>query len=1085
MKKRFFAGILALCMLLTMLPMAAFAAEGEQPATTAPDKPEEIFYLAEVDNIVAASGLDKNDTAPYTFSVKFPKAPTIEAGKIIWAKVTFPDTTEKAGEKVLGIILAEGPAQGTKASDHNIFSFSLANKSQFEHWPEGIEPATTADKLTTGAYKIEVFYGDKPAKADQNSSRDVVADENIWPELPKDHTPLGEATTVEVTANDDAAEKEGFSVIPVTTSETILGKQFPAVTAEKDASGNYTLAGEALSVTDKWTDFSSVEEQQTGHYIALKLYDALHRPISIKSVSEHDLVKRIPNGDTLVTRLENYQSGIECRSTIQLGKEGEGQKTINLNMDALVNWFESDVTIDDVNFKADPYEAKKLTEKYDNERDTLWFKVNGLDKTKEYQVNIAGPVFNDSPDVTTLNDGETKKDSWLLRLSLNSWNEATYKSNVNGKYTITVYEKPAAQDQEKAGGVPGKVVATATYTISKLTIDANGGYFNQIFEHEDKGEKHYYNVEATYTPAPTPAPTEEPTPDPTADPTAEPTTEPTEEPSPSPDSTEEPEANKENEEGKEENSGEQPAAREGEPSPSAEPTAAPAKISIYVGEDDLSAIAEASDNASLDGIMTFATRKDGEQVGPENGKWMQYVPDQVHDPVSYEDTRTFMRWEYADGTLKAMTDAAPTPTPTPAPPVIPPIVSIPTAAPTSEPTPAPSSEPTSEPTTEPTSQPSDKPTSTPTPTPGAVEIKPEVTVDENGVASAEVAGDQANQLVEAAKGDDVTNVTVKVEAPEDSAPITEATVALPGQAVEQLGSEANVDMTIDTPVGNVTLPGSSLSSLGKDAEKVTVTVAQKDDSTVAIEVKKDGQLVEKDLELKAELPASNNVSNTTVAVIVDKNGKETIVPKSVAENGKVTVLLKDGSATLKIKDNKKTFQDKIPSWAQDKVDFMASRELMVGNEKGLFAPDTKMNRAMLVQVLFSLESKPDTGVTDMFGDVKPGKWYTAAVSWGAQSGVIAGKPNGDFAPNENVTRETIAVILYAYAKHCGMDTTVNGSISGFGDASKVSGWAKNAMNWAIGAGVISGDGKNLNPKGEASRAEVATMITGFIKTMTK
>ena len=243
--------------------------------------------------------------------------------------------------------------------------------------------------------------------------------------------------------------------------------------------------------------------------------------------------------------------------------------------------------------------------------------------------------------------------------------------------------------------------------------------------------------------------------------------------------------------------------------------------------------------------------------------------------------------------------------------------------------------------------------------------------------------------------------------------------------------------------------------------------------------------MEKDLELKAELPASNNVSNTTVAVIVDKNGKETIVPKSVAENGKVTVLLKDGSATLKIKDNKKTFQDKIPSWAQDKVDFMASRELMVGNEKGLFAPDTKMNRAMLVQVLFSLESKPDTGVTDMFGDVKPGKWYTAAVSWGAQSGVIAGKPNGDFAPNENVTRETIAVILYAYAKHCGMDTTVNGSISGFGDASKVSGWAKNAMNWAIGAGVISGDGKNLNPKGEASRAEVATMITGFIKTMTK
>ncbi len=749
MKKRFFAGILALCMLLTMLPMAAFAAEGEQPATKAPDKPEEIFYLAEVENIVAASGLDENNTAPYTFSVKFPKAPTIEAGKIIWAKVTFPDTTEKAGEKALGIILAEGQAQETKTTEHNIFSFSLANKSQFEYWPEGIESATSAESLTTGEYKIEVFYGDKPTKSEQKDTRDVVADGNKWKELPTGHTQLGETATVTVTANDDEAEAKGFTVTPVSTSETILGKNFPAVTAEKDGSGNYTLAGEALNVTEKWTDFSSVEEQQTGHYIAFKLYDALHRPISIKSVSGNNLVKRIPNGDTLVTRLENYQNGVECRSTIQLGKEGDSQKTINLNMDALVNWFESNVTVEDINFKADPYEANLATNAlapdyesrkdapkiYDNERDTIYFGVKGLDKDKEYQVNITGPALA-SADETQLNNEESKKfSSWLLRLSLNNWNEETYKSNVNGKYTITVYEKPATQGQEKAGEVPGKVVATATYTISKLTIDANGGYFNQIFEHEDKGEKHYYNVEATYTPAPTPAPTEKPTPEPTGEPTVapstdpttepsakpstEPTTEPTTEPSvepttaPTVEPTESPAPNQEGGENKEESS-EQPAAREGDPTLSAEPIIAPAKISIYVGEDDLNAIAEASDDASLNGIMTFATRKDGEQVGPENGKWMQYVPDQVHDPVAYEDTRTFMRWEYADGTLKAMTDAAPTPAPTPAPPVIPPIVSTPPRPPPVSPLPLPAVSP---PATPLPSLPASPPTSPPGPPP--------------------------------------------------------------------------------------------------------------------------------------------------------------------------------------------------------------------------------------------------------------------------------------------------------------------------------------------------------------------------------
>ena len=133
-------------------------------------------------------------------------------------------------------------------------------------------------------------------------------------------------------------------------------------------------------------------------------------------------------------------------------------------------------------------------------------------------------------------------------------------------------------------------------------------------------------------------------------------------------------------------------------------------------------------------------------------------------------------------------------------------------------------------------------------------------------------------------------------------------------------------------------------------------------------------------------------------------------------------------------------------------------------------------------MLYRLEGKPTVAGTNRYPDVENGQWYTDAVLWATQNGIVTGYDNGNFGTNDKITREQIATILYRYTKYKGYAVSTSAALSRYSDAGKVSDWAGTAMSWANAEGIITGRTETtLVPDGAASRAEVATMLMRFVE----
>ena len=167
------------------------------------------------------------------------------------------------------------------------------------------------------------------------------------------------------------------------------------------------------------------------------------------------------------------------------------------------------------------------------------------------------------------------------------------------------------------------------------------------------------------------------------------------------------------------------------------------------------------------------------------------------------------------------------------------------------------------------------------------------------------------------------------------------------------------------------------------------------------------------------------------------------------------------------------------AWYHDAVEYAVTNGLMKGVGNGKFDPEGSMTRAMLVTVLWRYEGEPAEG-ENTFIDVPDGTWYTEAVAWAAANGVVGGVGNGKFEPEGNITREQMATILFRYAQKKGIDTSKRGELSGFPDSGKVSSWAKDAIQWAVAEDIINGSDGKLLPQGNATRAQVATLLMRFI-----
>lgn len=168
------------------------------------------------------------------------------------------------------------------------------------------------------------------------------------------------------------------------------------------------------------------------------------------------------------------------------------------------------------------------------------------------------------------------------------------------------------------------------------------------------------------------------------------------------------------------------------------------------------------------------------------------------------------------------------------------------------------------------------------------------------------------------------------------------------------------------------------------------------------------------------------------------------------------------------------------AWYAPAVDYVKYGRLMYGTGSNLFQPDAQMTRAMLAQVLYELEGAPSVkGLSCPFTDVG-GSWYTDAVIWAYNAGVVAGVSATQFAPNEALTREQMVTMLFGYA---GREETLSGSdgaLAAYQDQASVSDWARAAMAWAVSSGVISGtSATTLSPQKIGTRAEVATVLMQF------
>ena len=221
---------------------------------------------------------------------------------------------------------------------------------------------------------------------------------------------------------------------------------------------------------------------------------------------------------------------------------------------------------------------------------------------------------------------------------------------------------------------------------------------------------------------------------------------------------------------------------------------------------------------------------------------------------------------------------------------------------------------------------------------------------------------------------------------------------------------------------------------------------------------------------------------------------EGITPDDVTLVGTYTA--SDGISTFRVtntelhvgpggEEPKFPFTDvKDGKWYTEAIKYVYYHGLMNGMTDTTFEPNSNMSRAMLVTVLWRAEGSPAPKGTTPFTDLKA-KWYKDAVAWAYENSIVKGMSDTTFAPNNSITREQIAAIFYRYAEFKGEDVSKRADISKFPDGSKVSKYARDAMSWAVAEGLISGtkvgDKDYLDPKGNATRAQVATILMRYLE----
>ena len=223
----------------------------------------------------------------------------------------------------------------------------------------------------------------------------------------------------------------------------------------------------------------------------------------------------------------------------------------------------------------------------------------------------------------------------------------------------------------------------------------------------------------------------------------------------------------------------------------------------------------------------------------------------------------------------------------------------------------------------------------------------------------------------------------------------------------------------------------------------------------------------------------------TVAV-TDRFGEPVAVTEQA--DGTYTFTMPNGQVTVTVTfaETPLPFTDVTEGdWFYDAVRYAYETGLMDGVGDSLFAPNSETTRAQLVTILYRLEGEPEVSGTSGFTDVEAGTWYTDAVAWAAANGIVNGTTDTTFAPGEDITREQLVTVLYRYAESKGYDVSASADLSGYPDAGQVQDYAQPAMAWAVAEGIVEGVDGTLNPAGNATRAQIATILMRFCEGVAK
>ncbi len=407
-------------------------------------------------------------------------------------------------------------------------------------------------------------------------------------------------------------------------------------------------------------------------------------------------------------------------------------------------------------------------------------------------------------------------------------------------------------------------------------------------------------------------------------------------------------------------------------------------------------------------------------------------------------------------------------------------------------------------------------------------VAPEANIDAKGVATAEISIKDVVEALSKAKKDKAESITIM---PQNTGKAKEITVSLKVDSAKDIAA-AEIGLNVNTSKGSLAIPHPALQSIAKQAGGVDIriNVSEQDTKKEEVNAKVNNALQQAAAIFRGAMEtlfANACVTNVTitsngkeintfdghqltinlpvdskhfakdesykVVVLSSDSTVETLIGKCLRVNGELVVQVKVSHLSTFIVTTEKekaeiakvtmNFADVNESqWFYEAVKFVYEAGLMNGEGENTFNPNGNLNRAMLVTILYRLESLPEITEASKFTDVAAGQWYSEAVIWASENGIVKGYEDNTFKPMNNVSREEMAAMLMRYAEFKQIDVSATKDISGYQDAAKVSSWAQQNMSWANSAGLIQGDEhNNLNPKGNATRAEAAMILMRLVK----